>query len=99
MCGMIPIELILVIHNFFRLFWFIIIIFLIVSCLIDMLKILMSQDESEIRKYQNMIIKRIIAGILIFIFIYILQFIFLVLQIHEANEAFMCAKHIIYYSK
>lgn len=95
MCSLIPTELATVIHQLFKIFWVLIIVLLIIVCFLDIIKILSSQDEKEIRHRQSLIIKRILIVILIFLFIYILQFIFGILKIPEANEAMTCAKKII----
>ena len=95
MCSLVPSELALTIHSVFEIIWVVAVILVVLFCILDAFKILTSQDEKDIRNRQSMIIKRILICVLIFLLIYIIQFIFAILHVPEASEAMECAKKII----
>lgn len=95
MCEAIPMELSNTFHRIFVLFQIIVVVCLIFFSILDVLKIITSQDEDNIKKKQHMLIKRIIATIGVFLLIYVIQFIFYIIDIDEANEALKCAKAIL----
>lgn len=95
MCDYVPVELSTPVHKVVSLFYVLVMIALIACCILDLFKILTSQDEKTIRDKQNMLVRRIIAGVLIFFVPYIIQFIFSIINITEANESVRCARLII----
>lgn len=95
MCFTIPVELTDLIHRAFFFMWVMVIVLLILFALLDVLKIITSSDERETHMRQRLLTRRVIAAICIFLLVYIVQFIFNLLNIPEATEAVACARDII----
>jgi len=85
-CGL-PYGLVLMINDIYNLLKIAVPIVLIIMGMIDLLKAVASQKEDEIKKGWQMVIKRTIAGILVFFVFFIVQLVIDLLPSKAKNDA------------
>lgn len=81
-CGKqeLPYQLSVFGHNAITIFKIVVPIILILLGIIDMVKAIVAQKEDEIKKAQNTFVRRLIAALIIFFVIVIIQFVFNILS-------------------
>lgn len=82
------------VHLVIDIIKFAVLIILVIVGMLDLLKAVMAQKDDEIKKAEQTLLKRVIAGILVFFVVAIVQFVFKVTTDESENagiwECFNC---------